>query len=80
MNQMVCKDLQNHAPKKNKIYISNANGKKNISIKKMRIIDKTKKSQNKVGSKSYRPSRKFKFRFAQDNCDTLNLKFSCFKP
>jgi hypothetical protein len=45
----------------------NANGEKNISEKKMRIIDKIKKSQNNVKSKSYRPCREFKFHFAQDN-------------
>jgi hypothetical protein len=58
----------------------NKNGERNISIKKMRIIDKTKKSQNNLGPKSYRPFREFKFHFTQDNCDTLNLKFNCFKP
>jgi hypothetical protein len=58
----------------------NANGEKNIGKKRKRIINKTKKLQNHVRSKSHRPVREFKSHFAQNNLDTLNLKFSCFKP
>jgi len=59
---------------------SNKNGEKNINIKKMKIIDKTKKSQNNMGSKSYRPFREFKFHFAQDKCDTFYLNILNLNP